>query len=460
MQYARIEWPYPVWGLYTELDSAHIPPNALSECVNLYYVSPTSLRSRGGIDYKFAGSEGNAITRMLWWDRIGELVFANDNAQLYRNGTIISGTAENVTDMVAFGSTSTPDLIVAESLGTQTHTLHTYDGTTYEQLTGNNVPKCQKLMVRFERLWATCNPEHPSRIYYSDVSDATQWGGRWGEGGYFDVAPGQDGDIVDWIDIRGVLWVLKERGVYMITGDDPDRFEQYKIAFTSEAIEGTVADCVWGVLYATQYGVVRLGREFGGDPDQLYRHVATDLQAVLSNAKATFSPEIGCYLIVSGSDTVWVSNVQTRPDVWTQFVFPVNMTAIYYGNGLWFGDDSGNVYQYDQTATADNTGTQTAFDVYFKTGDWDLGGKVSWKNVRYIEGLINARENATCTVELFAEGSANAMLQKQLQPGDRNLIPLNNDVERLAMKVTYTNRTGPVYFGGATVYAVGKGEQL
>ena len=88
-----------------------------------------------------------------------------------------------------------------------------------------------------------------------------------------------------------------------------------------------------------------------------------------------------------------------------------------------------------------------------------MGDKLLWKNVRHIEGQFNAKDNSRCIVEVFADGNATPVAREDLVPGDKNLVTMNRDLDRVALKFTYKERLGPVYFGGARLSVRPKGKQ-
>ncbi len=420
-----VTWPFPAMGLYTELAPRHVPAEALSMCEDMYYPNAYSLRGRGTFDtwYTGFGGQGPAnqyITRMYYWDRFGWLCWATNNAELHYTaaGTVLAGVAENVTDMVSFGVDATPALIVAEE-DNGFHTLHTWDGTAggYATLVGANVPRCRKLMVRFGRLFATRSPFFPSRVWWSDVGVATTWAGLIEEGGYIDVAPGQDGVIVEWIDFNGVLYIFKERALYRIIGDIPSTFVVQKVGPVMDVLAGTVVDCGDGVIYTTRHGVFVMGQTPYKDVPDISQRVQTDIKrqiggVPLNRVAATYSPELQCYLLVASAGSAtnwerkkafWAANLANRPDVWTNFTLDEYPTCIYQANRLWLAT----------IVITSVLGIQTqrmrirryTHDIWcgkskFKTGYWDFGDKLPMKEIRSIQGPINARENKVVQVTL------------------------------------------------------------
>ena len=396
---------------------------------------------------------------MYWWDRTGTLMWA-EGTKLYDAGVLKATGAANIADMVSFGSSSSPTLIVAEVLNGG-HTLHTWSTAAYATLVGTSIPNVTKLMVRFGRLLGTVEAANPSRIYWCDVDDATQWGGSWGEGGFIDVAAGQDGAIVDWIDVEGILYILKQRGIYRIVGYDAATYEVEKVTDIQNPKVNTIADCGKGTLYVCEYGVLPLGRGAGDNLD-LTHPIETEFRAAVAagTASAVYSADLGCYVVVTGATTAYVSNIPNRPDVWTKFVMPLVAERIYSGNGLWVsltGTGRG-IYKYSHTATTDNTGAAVGFTPVFKTGNWDLEEQLKLKNLRFLQGDLNGGESATATVKVYEEGSGTESISQALAANAENRIKCNRNFRRAALEITYSSLTGPVYFGGAELLVTPKGD--
>jgi len=432
-------------GLNTELDADHMPAECLAAATNMYYQTPSLLRSRGGFDLLHDTGSSNDVTRLYYWDLDSKLYIANDNAELFKDTTAVAGVAENVTSMVSFGVGATPTLIVAEEKGAQDHTLHTYDGTTYAKLTGTAVPNAQKVMARADgRLLATCDPDHPSRLYGSDVGAHTIWQGAYGGAFWMDIAPGQDGDIVDWIDYQQALYVWKERAVYRVAGDHPQNYTRQRLYSCETVIPGTIVDVGNGVLYATQSGVFPLNIVQQSEEYDLTRRIETYIQAKLGATRAAFSREMGAYIMTCKDTIIFVSNVANRPDVWTLFSPPTSMSCAYQGPKFYLGSVNGKVYIYDHDDFKDDA---AAFTVQLTTGNWDIGDQLKRKNIRFVSGLLNGAENATATIKMHVDGSGAASQTTALTAGTRNLIECNLSAVELAIDVTYTSLTGPCYFG-------------
>lgn len=447
MEKQRIQWPFPDRGLNLELDQRHIPPDQLQACTNLYYARPDLLRSRGGIDATYTGSTGDDIQVMYWWDEDSKLYHGDDDAHLYKNSTAVTGPTTNVVDMVAFG-----DLLIVVEVLTASHTLHTYSGSSYAALSGTDVPQnVKRVLVKHGRLFALGD----DYIYWSDAGDATVWTGGFQQGGRLAVAKGQDGHCQDWIDYDGRIYIWKERGVYVLNGDHPSNFTVQKIESCPPVVARGLADVNAGIVFTTTEGIWPVGRKYMGEPHDLTRDVQGTLTPSLASANCAYSPELGCLVLVVGTTTGWLCNVNNRPDVWTQISLPVAMDSVYEGNGLWFGGTDGKVYGYSHTGYEDDS---TPFTVSLKTGSFDVGDPLHKKELLYFEGHVNATATATATVGLFADEAGSATVSQAFATTARNIFPCSFNCERVAVQVAYTVLTAPCAFAGFALQGNRKGE--
>lgn len=445
MEYQTIPWPYPWMGLVDEIHAKHNPPESLVTCTNLYYVRADLLRTRGGWTEVFAPDGAGSIMRMYYWDYDDNLYIADDAGKLWKNTTAITGPSQNVVDMVSFGTSATPTLYVAETIGAQDHTLHTYTGSAYADLSGTGVPLAERLMVRLERLWGTTASDEPSHVYASSPSDATEWVSAWNTASEIPVAPGEGGAIQDWLDYDQKLFIFKERGHYVIEGDMPANFRTTRLSHETGMQPRTAADAVKGVMYTTDHGVFPLGRNYQGEVHDLTRNVEQSIEAHLTGCVTAFSVEMNAYLIgKSNTTTIWVSSVANRPDVWTKFTAPANVSSIYQGPNLYIGCTNGKVYRYDSNTFKDDA---TVFTVALKTGDWNFGDDLIRKNVRFVEGHFNASQTAACSVAFYKDGSGSAVKTEALVAAATQRIETSYRCNRTALGFTYTTLTAPVYVG-------------
>ncbi len=546
----RIEWPYPWMGLITELAARHMPPSALQAVDNMYYSSVNVLRSRGGFDNTYSGTTAKDTKEIYYWDGDGKLYHADDNATFFQEGVSKGTVLGNVTDMASYNNGDGAVMIVAEELGARDHTLHTWDGADYAELTKKSavienptfngeglhdmttggtysgaeglayyrvridgtgapdtfqwsndagetweatavsitgsaqtlesgvtvtfaattghtaadrwdwtvlaypdVPHGEKVMTRWGRLFIMKNGT--DNIYWSAPLDHTNFGGYYGDGGFTPVAAGEYGSMVDWIEKEGIVYILKERAIFELVGDDTEHFLLQLLTTVNGPVEGTIADCVNGIGYAAANGIFPLGRAAGEAMDWT-RRIEGDIQSSLSSAKAAYSSELGAYVVIDGTNKAYVSCHHNHPDVWTKFTLPCNATAIVESGGnLWIGDDNGDVYKYDHDSETDDG---SAFPVSFTTADWNLGDANMRKSVRLVEGRFAAADAATVAVKLRVDGSGSATRTETIAATARNVFKCSAECETLAVEFVYTSLTAACKFGGFAVRVHGSGE--
>jgi len=446
----RVSWPQQSRGLHLESSRSNTPLKALHDVTNMYYPAKGVLRSRGGVTTQYSPSGAGSVQVMYYWPKTGSLYWADNSGHLYEDGTEITGVQENVVDIEAFGlSDSAQKLYITEEKGSQDHTLHTYDGSSYSKLTGTSVPNVTHLMTRFTQLWGFGDADYPHRVYYSAYGDPTNWSDTWGESGHYDITPARGGDLKGWVEYEGNLFVIKEHATFVLSGQTDANFQVHHVGDMHNIQPDSIADVIQGVLFATDDGVYPLGRHYQGEPQNLALGVQGNITDDLSGSQAIYSQWLGAYLLCSGNSTVWVSNASVRPDIWTQFDMGSNsITAVYEADNLYFGTDDGKILKYDHTQTNDNG---AAFDVGFKTGFWHLGSHEIQSELSWMEGRFDMQDSATVTIEMLQDDDENDVVYPGGWTIDADEMPakkLSFECRSLALDVTYEDLTGPAYYSG------------
>lgn len=453
-------WPFPEGGLNTEYDSRYVPVTELIEAENIFYKAGGMIRSRAGFEELYAPTGATKATVMYYWSSRDELWWADDSGSLWNGSTEVSGPTNNVTDMVVYGFSGDEKLFVAEEKGSEDHTIHVYDPSdgSYSELAGEGVPNVTKLMVRYDQLWGTCNPDDgdESRIYWSDYGDPTTWVQSYGGSGFLTLSPSYHGDIIGWTEREGILYVAKNNGWYLIKGNHPQNFQTHFIGTVSSILGDTIDDVVQGVLFCTDRGVYPMGRRFGGEPQNLSHRVQEDLaESLTSSSKAAYSEEFGGYLIADGTSTVWVSASHARPDIWTRFTFPFNVTNIYSADALYLATDDGRVMKYDNDRWDDNG---TDYDVKLQTGFWDMGSEVMRSAVKYLEGPMSAGGDCDLTVTIYKDDDPNSPVVSggwHIGEDDLQALKLNFEARSMSIELEYSDLSSPAYYRGMRLYARG-----
>lgn len=451
------QWPYPEAGLNTEYSPSHAPISSLIKAENIYYKHRNMLKSRAGFEELYSVSVTGGIQHIYAVPSRDELYWSDGDGNLWRDGTPISGVTNKVTDMVSYSITDESiKIYVAEEKGSQGHTLHVYDPSTdnYSQLTGDDVPDATKLMVRFSQLWATGEEANPSRIYWSSYGDPSVWVETYSGGGHATIAPGYYGDIIDWIEWDGTLYVAKEQGWYALSGNNPRNFRTGALGKHPDIIPNTTSDVVKGVMFCTGSGVYPLGRQSVSGAQNLTSFVESDIQDALgNNTQGEFAHQIGCYVVSNGTDSLWVSSVFASPDIWTRFTLPYNITSLHDGTKLYLGTDDGRILAYDPDRWTDPDGK---YDVEIQSGFWNLGTSVLKSRVEYIEGPMSATDNCDLNIGIYKDGHAERPIMGggwHISSGELQAKKLNFEARSVSIKLSYEDLSGPAYFRGVALHA-------
>lgn len=449
-------WPFPNSGLMLEYSPSHTPPTALLEAKNMYYPQKNFLRSRSGFTTFCENVNAGEVTLMFFWSSEKKLVWADDLGNLFVENDIISGVDNQVTDITEFTDSSGNNILyVAEEKGSKDHTLHTWDGSSYSQLTGTDVPTAEKVTVRFSQLWATKDPTDPHRIFWSDYNDATTWTSDSGGSGHVDISKGYHGEIVDWLPYRENFFVVKENGVYDLLGQKPSNFRRVLIGGMRGIQPNTITDAVAGVLVVTDHGIFPVARRFAGEPQDLTNMVSSDIESHLVGCQADYSEHLGCFLLCNGSGSVWVSSTNVRPDVWTRFEFDnEQISCVFEGDNLYFGTTDGKILEYN-TSSWDDNGTH--YDVILKTNLWNLGTNRVIKKIDYIEGSWCAGPGNDANITVYKDEADNEVKPGGWHFGEDDVQILNTNIEalNLSVQVEYLNKSDIAYFGGIAVHTKG-----
>lgn len=265
-----------------------------------------------------------ASNRMKYWDGSGGLVDVFNSLQNPTVSRSSSGTTRTLVFKSAVTIEPSDEIVVTGcpisayngsfTVATVTTTTVTNDTITYvgtgalaEGLTvdtvttvGQPVQEATILRTHLGRLW-TNNPLFPDRLYYSQTSDHTVWGG-WGDSGAIDIGVG-DGDPVGITAIfptfKGDLFVAKRTKLYRITGTSPDDFVITKISDGIGCVShnSVVAVGQDDVFWVSEKGVHSL-QAVASYGDFTSNDVSVDIQKTF-NESFTRSrlPQVwGCYL--------------------------------------------------------------------------------------------------------------------------------------------------------------------
>ncbi len=244
-------------------------------------------------------------------DIVSSYLAADDNTLTYDIYAIdranLSAGACSIVD-AALGSTTTgAPVAFTMGLGGCYYTsvsftgIRQYVGTTPSTVAGSPVgARC--IAINKERLWAAGTPGNPSRLYFSQVGDASTWSGRGT--GYFDISRDDGETIEDITPFANGLVIGKRTTLWFLAGDNTDQFQLVPL-------EGGGAAPGRSIL-ATPYGCVIAGLEqvwlFDGQSVTPIGRAIEASYSVAEDAFVSLSYIDGSIYIATGAD-VFVFNL-------------------------------------------------------------------------------------------------------------------------------------------------------
>lgn len=169
---------------------------------------------------------------------VGRKIYRTGNGdstyKLLSNGTIANNTAVTLTDSDADGDRGN---------------LLTSDVTTTSP-----VPKGRLILVSANRLWIANDPDHPSRLYYSEDSEHEVFLPT----SYLDIRQNDGDEITGIANVLGKLTVLKTNTIQKVyTDGDPSTDWEISDPFTHVGCHAmySVADTPNGLIYLSNNGL-------------------------------------------------------------------------------------------------------------------------------------------------------------------------------------------------------------
>jgi hypothetical protein len=229
-------------GLNSALDESLIPTNQLTIADNITFDTRGSRKMRDGVNHNWdslASGSDSVIGEHDYWfgssTRSQRLLSVRASGAIYSKnagtaslltdaGTAWTGTLDNCS-IVTFNNKA----IIA--VPGSTNVIKYWDGSSDIADLPGSPPTGSILRTHLGRLWTNDNAR-PDRLYYSQTSDHTIWGGT-GDSGAIDIGVG-DGDPVGITAIfptfKGDLFVAKKTKLYRLVGQTPEEFQVIKVS--------------------------------------------------------------------------------------------------------------------------------------------------------------------------------------------------------------------------------------
>jgi hypothetical protein len=301
-------------------------------------------------------------------------------------------------------------------------------------------------MSRWQQLYAIGDPDNPHNIYVSDDLDATDWAA--GNSFYIEVGSGQNVELVDWCDVRGVLYMFsgsKDPSVWRLDGYSINSYRLRQILRGLRCLPRTAAATPNNALFTTPLGVFDVGTAEAGELQRersLSERILTQITG-MSDPRAVYSPQFDGYLITDSGTTTWMANLKVSGYTWTKLVWPYSITAFCVaGDTLYLGTSIGDIYKYDPTAHQDPGPTAVA--TIFTTADTDLGDPTIKKNVRGITGNFRNCGATQVDVAVYKDHGGAAIVTKNVTSANQTRVNYNCDYTQL--KLTFTTPTSRIRF--------------
>jgi hypothetical protein len=292
------------------------------------------------------------------------------------------------------------------------------------QQSGASMPKFKYMVIFQNMVAASGDPNHPSRVWFSEQYAPQIWSTKGGlEGNYLDIDRA-DGEVITGLAVaNGYLYVFKQHSVHVIsfTGNGSAPFQVEKITGTLGCLSHfSIAEIDGTLVFLSERGPCSVNGSI------------VKLLSASKNIQSRFDPNDSSRYNLSAMDVstcginstktqIWwgvSSTSATTRDLtlvydWSKGVFWENdIQANYYAQitdsnffpGVWVGDYSAQVFQTD-SGTDDDGAT---IDFYFDTPWLQLGSPFSKKQVHFLWIAGDVQSSGTLYIDIYKDFSATA----------------------------------------------------
>lgn len=324
-----VDIPVPAAGMNTEVPRSQLSPAEAVDLTNFVFRGEKEMAQRGATTLlSEAPVDKVEPDTMLYWPAANNLLisYSGDvwqydlDADTWTQVHDWSASVDYV-PMVDFGASGSNKVYLAPQ------DLYSWDGSSLTDETVSGEPsQPHGLAVRWDKLYVWGDPNHPGRIYASDVLKPTVFdsGAAWNTS----VGAGEGAVIVDAVATGDAKMFIFTGGdapaVWQLTGYSSESYALSTVHSGLQAVRGTAQPIKGDCLFLADDGVYQVGAL--ADPSNLKeRPVSASIQSQVEQlsggANGAYVPEIGAYLICDGSSEVWVSNLAVGPHTWTRFDF-------------------------------------------------------------------------------------------------------------------------------------------
>lgn len=291
-----------------------------------------------------------------------------------------------------------------------------YDNSSVTQLA--TAPKGLYLAIHEERAFVAGVSSVPSRLYYSQVGDASSFSGTGA--GFIDVAK-SDGTVIRGLQVsEGVLTVGKyTHGMYRVDFDSTAAPIVTPTPYSpGPASHFAMARVNNSMIYLAYNEVAQVSR-IPDFPDELRgNRISTKIQPTIEALTSTSDTAsifhkskwyLTCRSSGTQNDTVYVFHADTA--AWSKYTNWRVRAFTIYGNTLtWVASDSGKIYQQGTTYTDPSS---TAISAVWRSKEFDF----SWGNP-----MLRAYDKFANFMEIEAKLDPDAQLAISIYANMQDLI--------------------------------------
>ncbi len=211
-------------GRFTGIDIKHdesvVGFSAAAECYN-YDFSSGALRGGYGISsYLYVPQSAKRFWVYRYYSEeagkyVDQYIFQMSNGMLryydpvYKGFRYLSGFTYGDMDALNYRLNSKDVLLMSPAGGK----LHVWDGDRFSEQ--ESAPIISSMALHFERLFVT-SPTEPTKVFFSDDLDPTNWSTNPGEGGFIELLD-ERGELTKVVSFGGYLYIFREHGISRVS---------------------------------------------------------------------------------------------------------------------------------------------------------------------------------------------------------------------------------------------------
>lgn len=196
--------------------------------------------------YRFYSEEqGKYVDQFIYQGRTGWIYFYDFAVGKVK---VLSGMLYTDTDAINYRLNSQDVLLISSAAGG----LSYYNG---KYITHCDSPRISSMALHFERLFVI-SPQEPTRVYFSDDLDPTNWKTEAGSGGFIELLD-ERGNMLKVVSFANYLYIFREHGISRITaaGDESGFSVTDLYVSTGRIYSSSIVQCGGFIMFAATDGI-------------------------------------------------------------------------------------------------------------------------------------------------------------------------------------------------------------